>query len=475
MISSLSTKDNNCGIPFSEIKTESGEKPEAHDYENLIKIANTSIKDLVNNTSSLLVFPEVLGNYEDGIEEQHVFDISGAPDNLSNVKLTTGNIMGFIGVGSTQLKISSRFSDDENDFFMQYMLQKVFSINLFDYKYSKGSNGMLDLLMFSFPFLLKKALAQGLYKQYKTFHRNDSNVKGVININTHIKENNPFRGNVAYSSRERTFDNNLTQLIRHTIEYIKTSHFGKQILSVDYETTKCTKQIVEATPSYNIRERGRIISNNLIPINHPYFTNYKPLQKLCLSILRHEKIGYEDSKERIYGVLFDGAWLWEEYLASVLYKCGFKHPKNKSHTDGINVYKGNLRYPDFYLGNQTKIEDYSYNISGNFVLDAKYKHLENHKIDKDEISGFFSRDDLHQLITYMYILPAKSAGLIYPYDKNDEMNKAGKIIVSPDRALYGYGGSIRTYGIPIPIKRTFSDFVLFMNNIEDELKIYKWK
>ena len=92
-------------------------------------------------------------------------------------------------------------------------------------------------------------------------------VKSVLKSNMQHKNTSTYKHarNVAYSSRERTFDNNLTQLIRHTIEYIKTSHFGKQILSVDYETTKCTKQIVEATPSYTIRERGKIISNNLIP------------------------------------------------------------------------------------------------------------------------------------------------------------------------------------------------------------------
>lgn len=116
------------------------------------------------------------------------------------------------------------------------MLQKVFSINLFDYKYSSGSNGELDLLMFSFSLLLKKALAQGLYKQYQIFKRNDENIKGMIDVSRHINQNIPFNGKISYKSRERTFDNFLTQLIRHTIEYIKTKPFGKLILNCDLET-----------------------------------------------------------------------------------------------------------------------------------------------------------------------------------------------------------------------------------------------
>lgn len=221
--------------------------------------------------------------------------------------------MGFVGVNGTQLKITSRFSqDDDNDFFMHYMLQKVFSINLFDLKYSSGNNGELDLLMFSFPLLLKKALAQGLFKIYKTFKRHDSNVKGVIDINRHIRFNYPFNGNVAYNSRERTFDNSITQLIRHTIEYIKSKPYGKDILNCDLETKECVSEILESTSSYNVHEREKIISENLKPVNHPYFTAYKLLQKLffilliilCFSFTSCidyvQSITYKDGKYEIY-------------------------------------------------------------------------------------------------------------------------------------------------------------------------------
>ena len=475
MASSLSTNDNNCGVLFSQLNTNSGLRPDIVDYQDLIKIANTTIKELTSNNSSLLVFPEVLGAFDDGIEEQHVFDLYGNPEQLEKVVLTTGNLMGFIGIGNTQLKITSRFSkDDSQDHFMHYMLQKVFSINLFDYKYTSGSNGELDLLMFAFPMLLKKALAQGLYKQYQTFERNDANVKGIINVNRHIKQNIPFGGSVAYTSRERTFDNSITELIRHTIEYIKTNPLGSEVLNCDIETKNCIREIVAATESYNLRNRDAIIGKNINPINHPYYTAYKPLQKLCLSILRHKKIGFGNSRNKVYGILFDGAWLWEEYLATTLKSCGFIHPRNKAGTGAINVYRGNPRYPDFYMGKQIKNGALEQNITANFVLDAKYKHLDNHKPDTDEITGYFSRDDLHQLITYMYIMPAKSAGLIYPYDKNDSKTQAGKIVVTVDRQIYGYEGKIRTYGVPIPVKENYSDFVDYMSSIENEISIFKW-
>ncbi|MBR4012635.1 MAG: hypothetical protein IKI98_07425, partial [Spirochaetaceae bacterium] len=52
---------------------------------------------------------------------------------------------------------------------------------------------------------------------------------------------------VAYRSREYTFDNHIMQLIRHTIEYIKTKPIGKSILIQDPDIQKAVSQINEVT------------------------------------------------------------------------------------------------------------------------------------------------------------------------------------------------------------------------------------
>lgn len=451
-MATLRTTDNNRGVVFSILSNN------RDDYNNLSKIANTTIDNLIKQNERLLIFPKILGSFDDEINEQEIFNLNGDSSKLESVKLTTGNIMGFIGVGDTCLKISSRFSqNEENDFFMHYLLHKVFSLNIFDYQYYSGDNGELNLLLFTFPYLLKKALSQGIYKQYKTFERNDANIKGVISINRHLKKNIPFAGTIAYNSRERTFDNPITQLIRHTIEYIKTISYGKNILSCDLETKKCIEEIQEVTPSFNYREKEKIINLNLKPFNHPYFTEYKPLQKLCLAILRFKKIGYGNQNNKIYGVLFDGAWLWEEYLSTVLKQCNFVHPQNKIRKNGIHVYNGYKCYPDFYKGKQGRVSE------ENFILDAKYKRCSYQNLDLDETRSSIQREDLHQLITYMHILPASRGGLIYPFDKQTD-----KLFVPSDkeRILFGQGGVIQTYGVPIPICKEYKDFSEKMKNIE---------
>lgn len=111
-------------------------------------------------------------------------------------------------------------------------------------------------------------------------------------------------------------------------------------------------------------------------------------------------------------------------------------------------------------------------MKNNFILDAKYKHGSYYNNFSEETKSSVQRADLHQLITYLHILPANSGGLIYPYDGDLEKN----IIISDDsRDLYGYGGTIKTYGIKIPKKcLSYSSFAESMNKTEDELKTFNW-
>lgn len=382
---------------------------------------------------------------KDKIEELEILHLTGSKDNLKDCKIKTGNLMGFIGYGDTQISITSRFAknnDTKDDFFLHYLLQKVLCLNIFDLKYSAATFGEFDLLLYMFPALLKKACAQGLVRRYKTFHNNDSNIKGVVDVTRHIQNNIPFNGQIAYKNRDYTTDNSITELIRHTIELIKTKPNGNFVLTADYELIECVRLIQENTPSYSKNDLSKVVAQNLNQFVHPFYTEYIPLQKLCLQILRFEKMNYAQNNNEAYGVIFDGAWLWEEFLATVLTGKGldFTHPGNKTRTDGIQVYTGNPRYPDFYRGKQTTPE----NMEGNFVLDAKYKHLDVIR-NNDILDGSFSRDDLHQLITYMHILPSRSGALIYPFDKAFSGDTRSK-----KRTIKGYGGDVWTIGVPIP-------------------------
>ena len=430
--------------------------------KDLRLISNEEIGKLSSKTNpNLLVFPRDLHHYGDEISDSYILS-------MRNDEISTGNIMGFVGVNETQLDIKSRFAKvDGEDFFLHYLLQKVFSINLFDIKHSTTQKPVFDFLLYLFPYFLKKALAQGLFKKYQRFEYNDANIKGPINVSRHIRKNIPFKGTVAYSTREHSYDNDITQLIRHTIEYIKTKELGVSILNNDKETKEDVTQIIMATQTYNLQERLQVINRNLRPIQHPYYSAYTELQKLCLQILRHESIKYGQDKDKVYGVLFDGAWLWEEYLNKVFeeHNLFITHAKNKKGENGIQLYEGGKKsyYPDFYRQVKGDAEQ-------SFVLDAKYKRLNKDK-HIDEQSGSnaisISHDDLFQMITYMYVLPAKHCSLLYPLET--EEHKSPRVIKSDPRKLKGYKGEISGHGIRISTAKEMKDFWKEMEEIELEL------
>jgi 5-methylcytosine-specific restriction endonuclease McrBC regulatory subunit McrC len=272
-------------------------------------------------------------------------------------------------------------------------------------------------------------------------------VKGHIDISRHIRQNIPFAGNIAYKTREYAQDNHLTQLIRHTIEYISRHRYSGNILQNDEDTSDAIKAICQATESYNRNERQRVINQNLRPISHPFYSEYRPLQQLCLQILRQEEMKYGRDDEEIYGVLFDGAWLWEEYLNTILKDCGFEHPQNKMFKGKKPLFVDGSapRYPDFY-----KMD---------MVLDAKYKRYANLKLQK------IDEDDLHQVITYMYILAANHGGFIvpWPYSLRD-YKPVPKI-------LNGYGGSMNIYGITVdsPVN-SYKEYCSLMAQYEREFR-----
>lgn len=395
-----------------------------HDTADLLSIGNKPIRQLCDENEHLLVFPLSIDDTDDRIGDSTIVDIYAEDEN--SIRIKSGNIMGFVGRKNQQMKIYSRFDNQKHDFFLHYMLQKVFSFNIFNLDFTSSEDNVFEFLVYMFPAMLKKAMRQGIYKEYRRFRHNDANVHGTIDISRHIRENIPLRGTVAYNTREFSFDNSITELIRHTIEYIKTIPSGDIILSSDKTVEDCIKKIISYTPSYCHTERIKIIQDNLLPRNHPFYKEYTALQKLCVQILRQEEIKYGTDDDRVYGILFDGAWLWEEYLNTLLCEKGFTHPENKLGTGAIYLFEhGGQRFPDFW--------------KQDIVLDAKYKKL---AINGNRLD--IERDDIHQIMAYMYRLKASKGGIVCPYD--GEKNK----IISQNMHKDSYLGSLSLYALAIP-------------------------
>ena len=372
------------------IKDNSSNKKELFaDIQNLLKkIVNKTLLQL--EREGVFVFPRIIGETSDLTHEQMI---------LKEVNDTyrSGNIMGFIGYGSERLILCSRFCIKDNDYFLQYLLDKVVDIpNIVNLDTdAHQEHRFFDLVLFLFPYYLKQAMRKGVFKKYVQNYYNNESVKGSIDIARHININTPFIGKIAYSQREFSFDNALTELVRHTIEYLKRKPFCQTLLNKVKDEVKL---IIDATPTYEPYDKQKILDLNMKKkVRHAYFKEYLDLQKLCILILQNQKYQIGTGFREIYGILFDGAWLWEEYVNTLIGDY-FYHPTNKTGGGAQWLFKApsgltGLIYPDF-IGKDKH---------NRIIADAKYKPMEN-----------IGNRDYQQILSYMFRFDANTGYYLYP-------------------------------------------------------------
>ena len=197
-------------------------------------------------------------------------------------------------------------------------------------------------------------------------------------------------------------------------------------------------------------------------VSHPYHAeHYEPMRRLALIILRDEgiRIGGLDENEEISGLVFDGSWVWENYIWSLLLEsdmaADFVHSDNAEKTNPISPFgTEDLKwYPDFYY---RKRED----DSAIAVLDAKYKRLD---------KGVPQSSDVHEVLSYMYALNAKKGFLLYPWQQDEEADEGN--VHEKDYELKGMGGHFNVLGMKVPQTEKFEsygDFCEAMKQSEKE-------
>ena len=421
--------------------------------KTLLRFDDVSLEQLQSDSFSggkFLVFSS--GNAKADLgDKDYIFSLTDKDSDKPGFK--TSNVMGFFSLDEdVRVKISSRFDNSEKDFFLHYMLQKVCNV-AYTPRTESGEDAFYDFLYQLFPYYLNEALAQGIFRAYVTREYNDANVRGPIDVARHIKYNIPFNGKIAYHTREYTTDNVITQLIRHTIEYIRSLQYGKIVLENGSKDLRDNIMAIEmATSTYSRNDRLNIIHRNARPVTHPYYTAYEPLRKLCLAILTNQKLSYgEDSDNMIAGILFDGASLWEEYL-NVLMQEKFDerllHPNNRNGFGRQYFFAGASGeiFPDFLLDANPA--------SGNVmtagqVLDAKYR---NNALDSDVYK---------QMLSYMFRFDSKIGKLLYPASSNSSEKGVTVLKLRRDSSII-----LKAVPFVIPAYDQSTGFESFVKNME---------
>jgi len=366
-------------------------------FNVLCRYSNKSLQDFIDLGIETFCAATISDQFcsQQRDSDQTVFSINGSAFESATIK--TGNVMGVIRLHdkqrclNIQLMIGSRFDNSKGQYFVNHLLGRVIG-GSFVSEIHAGPDSYWEMLL---AFLFKKHLQEvarvGLFRQYQHFSNNDLRFRGRLDINRHIRQNIPFLGRLAYNTNEISFDNPLNRLIRHAIKRVtdKWPNFftgEKALIDLNHELERNTL-------SWQNRKVNDCIASNQRPVRHPYYQrSYEPIRRVSLRLLRGEGITPYSENDQVSGVLFDGSWLWEEYLWTLLRPIGYDHPDNKKKSGQWRIL-GEIFYPDFFLSQRNRPK---------VVLDAKYKR------------GWREQKDILQVAGYMQLLGANYGGLIKP-------------------------------------------------------------
>lgn len=374
---------------------------------------------------------------------------------------------GYVGMICIQVKgipvtinFRSRF-DDGSSYFLMYLFEKAFGMKgkIYEELSVKGTaeKSWDFLLMLLFVKQLHEAMKKGTYKQYQEFCYNDSNVKGRIDVAEYIRKNIPANGKISYCTREFTINNPVNQLILKACEILQKKYrqlFGK-LLAEDEVCKKGIQLLKSELYGESLVSDREAIKNAGKKIVQPVYKEYEPLRKTAIAVLKRLGVnGYKSSKESAEGLLIDMPGLWERFLHKEIF-CKAMGVKSEYRQEGYDILEGKRTLkPDFLFQEQR------------MVFDAKYKqHWEK---DRKSVVWNGAREDVFQILSYMYAFDCSQGGVIFPV-------RMGKETELPEMENYIVGQSQKEavfWLIPVPVPEE-ENTALFRRKMDAALETVK--
>lgn len=394
-----------------------GQKVSTDERKVLVHFGNKALEDLETLADgAILDLSET--HLETGNRKKLKFFEFRGKEEEGPFRLITGNLMGVLrfrhGEESLQVEVLSRFDRRGNNFFLNYLLSKAFDdVSFANDSVSATKPSVLDrLLDVLFVRRLGEAAKNGLLRQYRTYRNNDWNFKGRLDLPRHIRENVPLPHGIAYVKREIDLDVPVNRLLLLAALVVRKRN--PDLFEWNEDARDALRELQTAIP--NPGDVRSVLSqrDSREPVRHPFYREiWEPLRKIARMILEEERWQlFRESDEEVSGVVFDGSWLWEEYIARVLAKAGFRHCRNVAKDEDR---RKSLRKCSTQKDMGPMVPDFApadRNRKWKALVDAKYKFPQ------------IGRDDRLQMIAYAFVYQPEIIHLVYPPNDQNHGNRS---------------------------------------------------
>lgn len=285
---------------------------------------------------------------------------------------------------------------------------------------SVGQGRILDqILAFIFTIQIARAYRKGIYRRYRTYEKNDSKVKGRIDVARQIRLNPIFNGKIAYSYREYTIDNDMNRMVltAYTMLQKKQPDVMRELEKKNEEVKEYIDQLKTCMHPASRQEVRKLVQKEKKKITHAIYSDWEDVRKTACLILRFMGITpSDDENAKINGVLINMNWVWEQYLVSILreksllseyileeqktFRTFFEQDTGKSRRE--------LR-PDLVIYKKGDNQQQPL-----LIIDAKYKNTWSEIASGEEKSWENAREDCFQILSYMYLVKCNRAGIFCP-------------------------------------------------------------
>ena len=334
--------------------------------------------------------------------------------------------------------IRSRFDVNESCEFSKYMLNKALGLKaniLQKVEPSVGRGEILDLILaIIFAIQIARAYRKGIYRRYRTYENNDSKLKGRIDVARHIRLNPIFNGNIAYSSREYTADNDMNRMILTAYTSLQKRQPGRmRELEKKYAPVKdFISQLKNIMQPASRQEARKLVQKERKKITHAVYSDWESVRKTAILILKYMGIAPEDDGTNVSGILINMNYIWERYLVQIVKEkienkyqiegkksFGIFFPNDQSNESPreLKLQPGELKLqPDLVISDKDEPL---------LIIDAKYKN-EWENVASDKL-GKPDREDCFQIMSYMYRAKCKFGGIFCPQTKVRDESDNGKM------------------------------------------------